>query len=291
MRKFMWQEKPINRPGILACAAVVIMVLAPACDTRTTELVDVPPQLKVIAGELVTDTVQAAAAQRLVAEVKRRDGKPAVGVIVRFEVLAHANLLRASESSISICPLTPNGCSSDSRLAIDTTDADGRVQAQVRMGTVAGTGRVLVLAPNFGIADTATFTITPGAGVRLKALSTDTTLDIGTTVTLRGHVLDRFNNVRADVATVSAGSGNTFAIDAASGNVSARELGIQWLYSRFATFADSSRVRVLPPGRLVVWTGSSIRLINLDGKDGRTIVTGIESHLGTFPRFDGTGNA
>ena len=46
----------------------------------------------------------------------------------------------------------------------------------------------------------------------------------------------------------------------------------------------------LPAGRLVVWSNSArlVRLVNINGSDGRVLSAGVASDLGAFPRFDET---
>jgi WD40 repeat protein len=124
----------------------------------------------------------------------------------------------------------------------------------------------------------------------VRALCADTALAIGATATLRGRVVDRYGNSRSDVPVVTASTGNAIALNASTDVVTAREMGTQWLFMRYLqTPADSTMVRVLPAGRLVVWSPSerAVRLVNVDGSATRTLVTGVASNLGAFPHFDG----
>jgi hypothetical protein len=50
-------------------------------------------------------------------------------------------------------------------------------------------------------------------------------------------------------------------------------------------------VRVVPSGRLVVWSpfDRAVLLVNINGKNDRTIVSNVSSNFGAFPQFDRTG--
>lgn len=270
---------------LAVCATPFVLT---ACETNPIETVNVPPSVAVVAGDAISDTVQAGLTQLLETEVLGRNGKPALGLPVRFEVLNHPDPNRASEAVVSVCAPSSNLCGDNSRLHIDTTDAQGRVQARVRLGAIAGGGKVQISVAEYGIADTATYTILPGLAVKLRAQIADTTLEIGTTIPLRARLLDRFDNALGDAPSISSGAGDSFRVNGSAGTITALELGVQWLYWRYSNFSDSTRVRVLPPGRLVVWTGSEVRLVNLDGRFAKTVVTGVTSRLGVFPRFDAT---
>src|SRR5205814_276813 len=64
----------------------------------------------------------------------------------------------------------------------------------------------------------------------------------------------------------------------------------QSLYTQYGTLADTSLVRVVPIGRLVLWSSSErvVRLVNLDGTVERTLVSNVSSSFGAFPAFDAT---
>jgi hypothetical protein len=122
----------------------------------------------------------------------------------------------------------------------------------------------------------------------VRASAPDSGLDIGATATLGGYVVDRYDNIRSEVPTVTAGPGSAITLDAVTGVVTARDMGTQWVFTRYTSFVDSTSVRVVPSGRLVVWSSfeKTVRLVNLNGSDERTVVSGVSSDLGAFPRFD-----
>jgi hypothetical protein len=174
--------------------------------------------------------------------------------------------------------------------AYDTTDDQGRAKAIVRFGSVAGLAVVRLVVPVLNLTDSATYTVMPGGAVAVRASPVDTALDIGATATLRGRLVDRFNNTRPEPTTITAGPGSAISFDAAARTVTALDIGTQWLFTRYNSLVDSTSVRVVPSGRLVVWSSleQTVRLVNLNGSGERTLVSGVASDLGAFPRFDPT---
>ena len=251
------------------------------------------PGIRAVAGAGITDTVDAEPLQPLVVEVRDQSGALASGVVVRFEPTAASGTpYYIYEAAVLVCALSAPYCLdySASPPVIDTTDARGRATVMVRMGHAAGPAVVRLIVPEFGFADSATFTITPGAAVAVSAFGVDTLLYIGGAATLSGRVVDRYENARTETTTLSAGPGSAITLDAATGTVTARDMGTQWVLMRYNAFVDSARVRVVPSGRLLVWSSDerAVRLVNLNGSDERTIVSNISSGYGAFPQFDQT---
>lgn len=290
-----WNRRPLIR--------VCLALLLAACggdgpttpgDTGTgpTEPVHGDPGLHVMLGAGVTDTIDAELPQALVVEVRRADGLVATGAVVRFEAQPPADTSRRHEAVVSLCSVKASPCSLDSRLqfAVDTTNADGRARIIVRMGQAAGHGVVRLTVPELALADSATYTVLPGAAARVRAVSADTVLTISDAANLRGHVTDRYYNIRSETPTATVGSGTSLSVDAATGVVTAEDMGTQWLFMRYQSAIDSTSVRVLPTGRLIVWSSyeATVRLVNLDFSEARTVATGVASDLGAFPHFDAT---
>lgn len=248
--------------------------------------------IRAVAGAGVTDTIFAALKQALIVEVRDADGKPVPGVVVRFEAQPPADTLRRYEPGLFVCSLSAASCVGyGTQFYADTTDSEGRAKAIVRLGQVAGRAVVHLGVPELGLEDSASFTVTAGAAARVRAIVPDTALDIGQTATLRGSVIDRYNNPRPDLPTMSLGVGSSATLDASSGAVTGKQMGTQWLYARFADLVDSTSVRVIPAGRLVVWAALAreIRLVNLNGNGNtRLLVGSVSSDFGTFPHFDPT---
>ena len=272
----------------VASAISLILLLANCGDDPTGP--GAKPGVRAVAGAGVTDTVDAQPLQALVVEVRGENGSLASGVVVRFEPKPTSEATYY-EPTMRVCPLAALVCGPfGGLLATDTTDANGRAKVTVRMGRVAGQGVVRLIVPEFGLADSATFTITPGAPAEVRALGADTALDIGGTATLSGRVIDRYNNTRTEATTLSAGPGSAITLDATTGTVTARDMGTQWVLMRYQSLVDSARVRVVPSGRLLVWSSSErvVRLVNLNGSNERTIVSNVSSDYGAFPQFDPT---
>lgn len=250
------------------------------------------PGVRAVAGAGITDTVDAEPSQALVVEVRDQNGALASGVEVRFEPKASPYYYE----TLLVCPLSAVHCAAYfghdyfGQVVTDTTDARGRATVLVGMGRVAGPGVVRLVVPELGFADSVTFTITPGAAAGVRADDADPGVYIGGTATLSGRAVDRHYNARTDKATLSAGPGSAITLNAATGMVTGREMGTQWVFMRYKEFVDSARVRVVPSGRLLVWSADEqvVRLVNTNGSDERTIVSNISSGYGVFPQFDQT---
>jgi hypothetical protein len=253
-----------------------------------------PSGIRPVAGANVTDTVNALQAQALVVEVRQPDGRLAVGAVVRFEAQPPADSTRRSEPAVYVCPLSAQSCGlyyygTSSQFTTDTTDAEGRAKALIRLGQVAGRAVVRLSVPEFGMVDSTAFTVRPGSAAKVKAIAPDTGLDIGASAMLRGHVTDVYNNPRSEQPVMSIGAGTAVTFDAAKATVTAKEMGTQWLYARYGQWVDSTSVRVVPGGRLVVWAAGAreVRLVNTNGSGAtRKLISGVSSDFGAFPRFD-----
>ncbi|MFL5481888.1 MAG: TolB family protein [Gemmatimonadaceae bacterium] len=258
-----------------------------ACGDSATGPSASEPSLKVIAGAGVTDTIETQPIQALVVEARGEGGKVISGAVVRFEAQPSTDPNRPYDPAVSVCGLTVPMCNY-SQFVTDTTDRSGRAKVVVRLGRVVGKATVRVTVPLLGVQDSATYTVTPGAPKLVLLSPSDTILDIGGTATIQAHLADRYGNPRTEVPALSASAGNTITVDAASKTVTARDMGTQWVYARYATASDSAIVRVVPPGRLVVWSPglATVRLVDINGKNEQNIITGVQSDWGVFPRFD-----
>ena len=266
---------------------IALILLAPGCGEGPTGP-NHKPGVRAISGAGITDTIDAQLTQPLVVEVRGSDGALASGVVVEFDPQPAAN---SNEPSMRVCHVSVVDCGASLGVhATDTTDASGRATATVVMGRVVGRGVVRLSAPDLGFADSATFTITPGAAAGLITIGADPELDIGGKATLSARVYDRHGNTAVGKATLSAGPGSAITLDAATGTVTARDMGTQWVFMRVGSLVDSARVRVVPPGRLLVWSAfdRAVRMVNINGTNTRTIVSDVSSSLGAFPRFDAT---
>ncbi|HXF24405.1 MAG TPA: hypothetical protein VN602_07785 [Gemmatimonadaceae bacterium] len=252
------------------------------------------PGVRAVLGAGVTDTIDAQPLQALVVEVRGPGGQLATGAVVRFEAQPPADTTRRKDAAIFVCPLSAQTCGLAGfalQFVVDTTDAQGHARAVVRLGRVAGRAVVRLTVPELALEDSATFTVLPGAAAGVHALTADTALTIGSTAKLGATVVDRYGNYRPEPAVVTVGTGNSLTFDAATGVVTARDIGTQSVIMHALSSAvDSTTVRVVPAGRLVVWSSneSAVRLVNLDGSATKTVLTAVASDLGAFPRFDAT---
>lgn len=246
--------------------------------------------VKAVLGNALSDTVDAISVQALVAEVRRDNGDPAVNVVVRFQAQPPADTTRRLEPALFVCGLAVEVCgpTSGPSFAVDTTDAQGRAKALVRFGHVAGRAVVRMSVPELGLADSASFDVRAGNGVRVRAPAVDTGFDIGQTAVLRARLVDRYGNPRTEAVVPSLGSGTALSLNATTGAVTALNMGMQLVFFRFQSLVDSTNVRVLPAGRLLVWTAPSaaVRMVDINGTNTRTVITSVSSDLGVFPRFD-----
>ncbi len=256
------------------------------------------PGLRVVAGGEISDTVLARPVQALVVEVRGADGRLAPGAVVRFEQGASPDTARRGAARIYVCRIRAVECGSSyayppgEQVVVDTPDANGRAKVVVRLGTVAGAAFVRMTVPEFGTADSAAFTVRPGAAVRPRFDAADVGLVAGAQATLRASALDAHGNACPDAPTLTLAGGGARVVDfdPATGVVTAREFGTAWVVARMGAGTDSASVRVVPTGRIVAWEPSrrTVRLLNLDGSATRTLAREVGSEQGVFPRFDAT---
>jgi hypothetical protein len=279
------------RKARVACCISLILLLA-NCGGDSTGPGTGKPGIRAVAGAGITDTVNAVPLQALVVEVRGQDGAVASGVVVRFESqLTPQTPFFYPRPAVLVCPLSSLDCDAfGGQFATDTTDTHGRATVRIQMGLIAGPGMVRLTVPELGLTDSATYTIAAGAPAAVHAVGANTLLDIGGTATLSGRVVDRYENARTETTTLSAGPGSAITLNAATGTVTAREMGTQWVFMRYNALVDSASVGVVPSGRILVWSSDeqAIRLVNLNGSSERTIVTNVASDYGAFPQFDAT---
>ena len=265
-----------------------------ACSDGPSAVVDTgKPGLRVVAGSGVTDTIEARLPQALVVEVRNSLGRILPGSIVTFESRPADDTTRKDRASYA-CKLTTPYCGPPnpdvvSHIAVfDTTDANGRARVSVRLGQVAGRVVIRISVDQLSLVDSAVYAVMPGAATAVRAATTDTIINIGATATLRGRVVDRFRNSRPETVAHTLGMGNALTLDATTSVVTGQAFGMQWLYARFNTFLDSTRVSVTPIARLVARraSGGEVRLVSANGTSMRSLTAGNTG--GLFPQFDPT---
>jgi hypothetical protein len=271
----------IRLPGV-----IVLVAVAASCGDGGTAPATGKAHIEIVAGSGVTDSVDAQPVPPLTVEIRDGRGRVVSDAVVRFQ--ASLPYSPGTEASVFACALTAATC--ESQLVTDTTDHAGRAQVGIRLGSVPGKAAVMVTVPALGLQDSATFTVTPGAPYSISIFPRDTILDIGASFTISGHAVDRYGNARPELATFYTVAGNVVSLEPASSVVTARDLGSQHVYASLGKLADSATVRVAPTGRLVVWSPSlaRVRLIDINGKNARTLIGNVGSDFGVFPRFDPT---
>src|SRR5688572_27865617 len=207
--------------------------------------------IRIVAGADVTDTVRARPVQALVVEVRER-GQLKHGLVVRFESLPPSDSARRYETAVTVSKAAQN---SFGTLTSDTTNTSGRASALVQLGTVAGEARVLVTCPELGLADTATYTVLPGALSGVMITARDTVVRGGGTYNVRAAATDRFGNPRTE--QVSFESRSSLASVDGTGRVNAgAEIGRGFIRVSVGALVDTAWFTVVPTMNLTfVHTG------------------------------------
>ncbi len=172
------------------------------------------------------------------------------------------------------------------------TDGEGRARATVQYGWIAGRGVIRISVSALNLRDSVTYTVTPGAPFRLRAAVRDTIAIIGTVLPLRATLEDRARNPIANssvnVAWRVSGQSSAIAFDSTSARASALAFGTATVVARSGQLSDSVIVRVVPRARWLVWSPEfgRVRLIDSDGASPTDILTGVDTQIGVFPRFN-----
>jgi hypothetical protein len=211
------------------------------------------PQLRVLSGAGISDTISHVATQPLLIEITR-GGQPQQGVEVRF-----AAPLR---NRMRVAALNPD--SAFGVFVSTLTDGAGRAAVRVSFGTQAGAGSVFVTVLQYALEDTASYTVLPGAPVRVALLPKDTFVVIGARFTYASGIKDRAGNGRDTSFFESVGA--SVQMDA-GGSVTTRDYGTTHVRVRATlggvTYTDSGTVSVLPAGR-IAWTAQDGSLVISD---------------------------
>ncbi len=235
------------------------------------------PAVQIVAGSGLRDTIGALPAQGLVVRVLGANG-PEAGVAVDFQAVPRAGC--SDPYGYGTCvgvQVAAANSSSFGTTASGTTDAAGRAVVRVRLGSTATTARLVATVPVYGLADTADYTIDPGAAGGLVVSPRDTALEVGGSYTFGGKVRDRASNPRPDPVTYESSSGA--ATVNTSGAVSAAATGRAYIRVRATvagqTLVDSGGVTVVPVARIAAaGYNGPLTLSNLTGGQRKTLVTG-----------------
>ncbi len=220
------------------------------------------------AGNAQTDTVFAELSQALNVRVR---GAPR-GTVVRFEALPVDSL--NSAAGVYVGSLTSPFYGT---FLADSTDASGEAHALIKLGVIAGTGRLKVAVPTLNLEATATFTILPGHAFRVLAFPKDTALFASRMFQARGAVTDRFGNPRTDPVTYTGLNGNVTV--SSNGQVVATAISRASYEVRAGNVADTGYVSIVPNGTIAALrlpaNGSTPELVmfQLDGSELKVLTT------------------
>lgn len=222
------------------------------------------PGISFPVGANVSDTIDATPVQALRVQVRGADGRPARNEVVRVEGVPD----NVGSYEMLVGRL---GGGYYQPLLADTTDEDGVIHVQVRMGPTTGLARLLVTAPALGLQDTARFDILPGAAAEIQLMTTGSTIPVGGTLALDARVADRRGNPRSDA--VQYASSNSAA--SVSGNVvTALAFGNATISVNAGNLSAVVVVGIVPVGSIAfnvrpAHTGqiSTIYTANLDGSE------------------------
>ncbi len=238
------------------------------------------PGLTLVSGYNLTDTISAAPAGALVVEV--RDARGAIvpqGTIVRFTPVPTPYF----RAEMMVEGLTST---SYATFATGATDGAGRAAVLVQMGTVAGPARIAVSVPTLGVEDTARYTVLPGQPYAILLTPLDTAMYVGSSYTIRGGVVDRWNNVRTDPVVYTATPGVAVS---SLGAVTASTIGRYTLTGTAGGASATTNLSVIPQGTLVAlvnrFDGLHIVSVNLDGSGLHDVVRVTDGGIGPRPRW------
>jgi hypothetical protein len=238
------------------------------------------PGLTLVSGYNLTDTISARPVTALVVEV--RDAQGAIvpqGTIVRFTPVPtpyfQSEMMVEGLASLSF-----------TNFATGETDAAGRTGVLVQMGPIAGPARIAVSVPTLGVEDTARYTVRPGQPSAILLTPVDTAMYVGSSYTIRGGVVDRWNNVRTDPVVYTATPGVSVS---SSGAVTASTIGRYTLTGTAGGASATIHLSVIPQGTLAALVNGSdglhIVTVNLDGSGFHDVVRVSDGGIGPRPRW------
>jgi Tol biopolymer transport system component len=142
------------------------------------------------------------------------------------------------------------------------------------------------LVPTLGLQDTARFTVLPGQAAGILLTPSDTSMYTSGSYTIRGGVVDQFNNARSDPVVYTTSSPSVSV--SSSGVVTATTTGRYTLTATAGTASGSSGLSVVPQGTLaalVYRNGFRIVTFNLDGSGFHDVVGVTDGGIGPRPRW------
>ena len=238
------------------------------------------PGLTFVSGYNLTDTISARPVKALTVEV--RDAQGAIvpqGTVVRFSPVPTPYF----EPEMMVEELTST---SYGNFATGETDAAGRASVLVQMGPVAGPARIAVSVPTLGVEDTARYTVLPGQPSAILLTPVDTAMYVGSSYTIHGGVVDRWNNARTDPIVYTATPGVSVT---SAGAVTASTIGRYTLTGTAGSASAVIHLSVIPQGTLAALVNRSdglhIVTVNLDGSGFHDVVRVSDGGIGPGPRW------
>lgn len=256
------------RPTFLPALAAGVAMLLIACGGDPTGPGSGGTRgVSYVAGNNGSDTVGAQLAQALIVEVRDGNGTLQPHVVVRFE---STNSI-AQPAMVVPSRLDATGSSGyyySPAVVVDTTDANGRARAMVRMSSLAGPAILLVRVPELGYQDTARFVVKPGNVAAIVFSAPDTALLTGGQYNVGANTRDRYGNKRSGDPVTYRTKGVVSSVDA-SGLVRGLAPGVERVVATSGTVSDSARVAVVPDFTLnLVYAsaaGSQVGTVRTDG--------------------------
>lgn len=190
----MTPSPPWRAPARILTALLSTFVLASCSGDEGANPVDPlgRADLSILTGAGTTDTILARPVQGLVVRVLGDDGEPEDGVSVTFA---------SEDRSMLVAAVTDQGFAYS---AVTDTDAEGRATVRVRFGDEAGPAAIRIEVPLYGLVDSASYTVLPGAPSTVRIEPRDTTVTLESRWTIRAAVVDRMGNPRDEPVTLEA---------------------------------------------------------------------------------------
>ena len=253
------------RPGwslpLLAFALPPLFSLV-ACGDDGTSPEPHTPDIHILAGADVTDTIDARLIQALRVVVRDPAGEVVPNTVVQFSTTAATAADGSTHNSVFVRRLDETTSTS---AVFDTTTADGEAVANVRLGHVAGPAAVVITAPREGLVDTARYTVTPGGAVYVVLPVSDTAVQVDQSLDLAARAEDRYHNPRSDAVTFEVvGDALSVANAAVSASVPTRGAVIGRLAGSSRP-PDTTWVSVVPKATILAARGAQLGLSGLDG--------------------------
>lgn len=223
-----------------------------------------------IIGDLQPDTIGSFQTPTVTIELRNSSGRPIPNVPLQLETPGGFGV---GGSGLGIPEVHVFPLVGDNAIESAMTDAEGRFQARIRYGLIAGTAWFVVRAPSLLVADSIALQIRPGNPFQILLQPADTAVIAGRSYQLRGVLKDWIGNERPEPVSFTPES-DAIAVTA-NGNT-ARVDGLTYdrvrILASAAGLAAEGWVSVVPQGTLAVFvqafsTGDSLAIatIRTDG--------------------------